>query len=98
DPELADRVGLLEHLAGNSAGMQHQCGSEAADAAADDDDLHTLLPRHRPLWLSIHSVAGGSASATRNPFPATWSGRGARVSINYPASIAGNRSTTMRIA
>ena len=40
DAELADAVGLLEHLAVDAAGMQHQRGGQAADPAADNDRLH----------------------------------------------------------
>ena len=40
DAELANAVGLLVDLAVDSARMQHERGGEAADSAADDDDLH----------------------------------------------------------
>ena len=40
DAEFADGVGLLEQLAVDAAGPQHQRGGKAADTAADDNRLH----------------------------------------------------------
>src|SRR6516165_1969773 len=40
DAELADLVGLLEHLALDAARVQHQCSGEPADPAACDDHFH----------------------------------------------------------
>ena len=42
DAELADLLGLLEHLAFDTARMQHQRGGEPADPAACDDYFHGL--------------------------------------------------------
>ena len=55
DPELADLVGLLEHLAVDAASLQHQRRGQPANPAADDDRLHTLtltLPNH-PLSCGL---------------------------------------------
>src|SRR6185436_14497978 len=40
DAKLADALGLLEQLAVDAAGVQHQGRGEPADASADDNDLH----------------------------------------------------------
>ena len=40
--ELADRVRLLEQLAADAPGAQHQRSGEASDTASDDDRLHPL--------------------------------------------------------
>src|SRR6516165_3484198 len=40
DAELTNGVRLLVDLAVDAAGMQHERGGQAADAAADNDDLH----------------------------------------------------------
>ena len=44
DAELADALGLLEQLAVDAAGMQHQGRGKPADSAADDNDLHETRP------------------------------------------------------
>src|SRR5262249_12867167 len=46
DAELTNGVRLLVDLAVDPAGMQHERGGQAADAAADNDDLHR--PTHEP--------------------------------------------------
>ena len=53
DAELADALGLLEQLAVDAAGMQHQGRGEPADPSADDNDLHDRLTRRnsRKPWL-----------------------------------------------
>jgi hypothetical protein len=44
DAELADAIGLLEQLATDAAGPQHQRGGKAANTAADDNCLHRPTP------------------------------------------------------
>src|ERR1041385_7142383 len=44
DAEFADRLGLLEQLAGNASRAQHQRRGEPSDAAADDDRFHHATP------------------------------------------------------
>src|SRR5580692_1438512 len=42
DAEFADGVRLLEQLAADAAGAQHQRGGQAPDTAPDDNRLHRL--------------------------------------------------------
>ena len=59
DAELADAIGLLEQLAIDAAGMQHQRRGEPPDTAADDDDLHGLYAfAHEAKTFAIMSVRG----------------------------------------
>src|SRR6516164_7096080 len=46
DAEFTNGVRLLVDLAVDPAGVQHERGGQAADAAADNDDLHR--PTHEP--------------------------------------------------
>ena len=55
DAELAHRVGLLEHLAVDAAGMQHQRSRQPADAAADDERLHAYNSVARAADVQRHS-------------------------------------------
>src|SRR5262249_44708649 len=65
-----DRIRLLEYLAIEAAGMQHQGGREPADAATDNDRFHALrLTQHttHPEPLSgppIMSAAKRSAQGS----------------------------------
>ncbi len=49
DAEFADLVGLLENLAVDAAGMQHQRRRQPAYAAAYDDDFHAETARNTPV-------------------------------------------------
>src|ERR1044071_3268869 len=44
DAEFADRLGLLEQLAGDAPRAQHQRRGEPPDSAADDDRFHHATP------------------------------------------------------
>ena len=67
DAEFADALGLLEQLAVDAAGMQHQGRGEPADPAADDNDLHgrSLTPRNKPQTVSIMAAQDGTANTSR---------------------------------
>ena len=47
DTELAHRVGLFEYLAVNSTRLQHEGRREPADAAANDNRLHSHTRRQQ---------------------------------------------------
>ena len=46
DAKLADALGLLEQLAVDAAGMQHQSRRQPPDPSTDDDHLHGRSLRH----------------------------------------------------
>ena len=59
DAKLANAVGLLENLAVDAAGVEHQRRGQSADAAADNDRLHdAILERNMVKFTTkIHYIA-----------------------------------------
>src|SRR5258708_106329 len=82
DAKLADGIRLLEQFATNAAGAKHQRGSEAPDAASDDNRLHRPTPRNtftqRPL--TSHEPSLGRKRLCRLRFQL---GPGLRLSLNF---------------
>src|SRR4029077_2565059 len=81
DAELADRFRLLEHLAVEPAGMQHERGRQSADPATNDDRLHGFHSTHYS-WTERIMRAGtqraqgrSSVKVTAGPVPLRPPGR-----------------------
>ena len=70
DAKLADALGLLEQLAVDAAGLQHEGRGESPDSTADDNDLHNRRPSDANTKSAVHySPAAGRA---RNRSSVTW--------------------------
>src|SRR5439155_25274981 len=67
DAELADAVGLLEQLAVDAAGVQHQGRGEAAHSAADNDDRHGRSLTHADKTLTVFIILPDTAELQQLP-------------------------------
>ena len=56
--KLADALGLLEQLAVDAAGVQHQGRGQPADPSADDNDLHKTRPSDATDRTSRRGIIG----------------------------------------